>query len=228
MNEKKQKSFQAELKRNIRGGVHFDPVTRGVYATDASIYQLMPVCVVEPVDEEDVLKAVRTASKYGVSMLPRGGGTSLNGQGCGHSMIIDFTKHMSAILELNTGERWARVQPGIVLDVLNARLSKQGLQFAPDPATSSRATIGGMMGNNSAGTKSLLYGMTRDHVLSCRFLLADGTVLDFEEMTPEEYHRKSKGAGNSSREADIYREFRNIVEDYASCAGIRPGCIRRF
>ncbi len=213
MDERKLKSFERELKRSVKGEVCFDPVTLGIYATDASIYQLTPVAVVEPLDGEDVLKAVNAAARHGVSILPRGGGTSLNGQGCGHSMILDFTRYMSGILELNPVEKRVRVQPGIVLDVLNAKLAAHGLQFAPDPATSSRATIGGMIGNNSAGTKSLLYGMTRDHVLSCRFLLADGTVLELDEHSITECRKKSEGDGTGLREAEIYREFRKIIDE---------------
>jgi FAD/FMN-containing dehydrogenase/Fe-S oxidoreductase len=203
-------AFERELRSLIRGGVSFDEVTRGIYATDASIYQLMPVAVVEPKDEEDVRAAVTTAANHGVSILPRGGGTSLNGQGCGRAMILDFTRYMNRVLELNTAEKWVRVQPGIVLDVLNAQLAEQGLQFAPDPATSSRATIGGMMGNNSAGTKSLLFGMTRDHVLQGRVMLSDATVLQLEELSAEAYAHKC--GSKESREGEIYRGFKEIVE----------------
>jgi FAD/FMN-containing dehydrogenase/Fe-S oxidoreductase len=205
--------FENELKGLVKGTVSFDEVTRGIYATDASIYQLMPVAVVEPKDEDDVRAAVRAAAKYNVSILPRGGGTSLNGQGCGRAMILDFTKYMNQILELNVEERWVRVQPGIVLDVLNALLAEYGLQFAPDPATSSRATIGGMMGNNSAGTKSLLFGMTRDHVIESKVLLSDGTVLRLRELSSDEYNEKANATENNAREREIYRNFKNIIED---------------
>lgn len=228
MTEMKNHDFERELKGIVKGNVSFDGVTLGIYATDASIYQLMPVVLVEPRDEEDVYAAVKTAAMYGVSILPRGGGTSLDGQGCGHSMIIDFTKYMNRVLELNVDEKWVRVQPGVVLDVLNAGLAKGGLQFAPDPATSSRATIGGMMGNNSAGTKSLIYGMTRDHVLESKVLLSDGTILWFRELSPEEYHKKTLGADCSAREAEIYREFRNIIEANRDEISRRyPGVMRR-
>ena len=213
MTKTKLMEFERELKGLVRGTVSFDEVTRGIYATDASIYQLMPVAVVEPKDEDDVRAAVKAAEKYNVSMLPRGGGTSLNGQGCGHAMILDFTKYMNQVLELNVEERWVRVQPGIVLDVLNAKLAEYGLQFAPDPATSSRATIGGMMGNNSAGTKSLLFGMTRDHVIESKVLLSDGTVLRLRELSPDEYIEKANAAENNAREGEIYRNFKNIIED---------------
>ena len=226
MEEKKLLDFERELKSIVKGNVSFDEVTRGIYATDASIYQLMPVAVVEPIDEEDVRVAVQTAAKYGVNILPRGGGTSLNGQGCGNAMILDFTRYMNRILELNVNEKWVRVQPGIVLDVLNAQLAEHGLQFAPDPATSSRATIGGMMGNNSAGTKSLLFGMTRDHVLKGKVMLADGTVLQLEELTPEAYAKKA-GVGDT-REGQIYSGFKEIIEQNRKAIGkAYPKVMRR-
>jgi len=212
MNETKKKDFERELKGLLKGDVSFDEITRGIYATDASIYQLMPVGVVEPKDEDDVRAVVETAGRYGVNILPRGAGTSLNGQACGHAVVIDFTKYMNRILELNLEQRWVRVQPGIVLDVLNAGLAGHGLQFAPDPATSSRATIGGMMGNNSAGTKSLIFGMTRDHVLESKVLLSDGTVLWLKELSPENYQEKMKGSNRNARESHVYREFKNIIE----------------
>jgi len=211
MKETKLKDFERELKSLVKGNVSFDEVTRGIYATDASIYQLMPVAVVEPRDENDVRAAVKTAAKHRVSILPRGGGTSLNGQGCGHAMVLDFTRYMNQVLELNVNEKWVRVQPGIVLDVLNAQLAEHGLQFAPDPATSSRASIGGMMGNNSAGTKSLLFGMTRDHVLKGKVMLSDGTVLRLEELSPEAYAERAEGKG--SREGEVYRGFKRIIEE---------------
>ena len=210
MKETNLKDFERELKSLVKGTVSFNEVTRGIYATDASIYQLMPVAVVEPRDEDDVRAAVKTAAKHRVSILPRGGGTSLNGQGCGHAMILDFTRYMNRILELNADEKWVRVQPGIVLDVLNAQLSEYGLQFAPDPATSSRATIGGMMGNNSAGTKSLLFGMTRDHVLKGKVMLSDGTVLQLGELSPEAYAERA--GDKDSREGKIYSGFKKIME----------------
>ncbi len=149
--EAKLAGFEQAIRDRIRGDVIFDEVGRGIYATDASIYQIMPVAVVLPRDEADVCAAVQTAAEHSVGILPRGGGTSLGGQATGASMVIDFSKYMSNILELNVQEQWVRVQPGLVLDELNAALAEHGLGFAPDPATSSRATIGGMMGNNSAG-----------------------------------------------------------------------------
>ena len=137
------KDFEAALRSNIKGDVSFDKVTLGIYATDASIYQINPIALVLPCDEADVLAAVQIAAEHNVSILGRGGGTSLNGQCVGPAMVIDFSKYMNKILELNVKGRWVRVQPGIVLDELNAELAKHSLHFAPDPATGSRATIGG-------------------------------------------------------------------------------------
>lgn len=196
------KDFERELRQRVKGDVYFDDVSRGIYATDASIYQIMPVAVVLPKDEADVCAAVQTAAEFNVSILPRGGGTSLNGQAAGASMVIDFTKYMNNIIELNAEQRWVRVQPGTVLDELNAELTSHGLHFAPDPATSNRATIGGMIGNNSSGTRSIVYGITRDHVLEIKTLLSDGTILNLKES-----------AGANGREAEILDGLKKIVAD---------------
>ncbi len=204
--------FEQALRKRVRGDVIFDEVGRGIYATDASIYQIMPVAVVLPRDEADVRAAVRTAAEYNIGILPRGAGTSLGGQAAGASMVIDFSKYMNNILELNVEEQWVRVQPGIVLDELNAALAEHGLGFAPDPATSSRATIGGMMGNNSAGTKSIIYGLTCDHVLAGRVLLSDGTIMELSELSSQEYDQRAKSNGQNAREAEILSGFKKIIE----------------
>jgi FAD/FMN-containing dehydrogenase/Fe-S oxidoreductase len=209
--QKKRKDFEQDLRKSVKGEVSFDNVTLGIYATDASIYQITPVAVVMPRDEADVIAAVETAAKHSVSILPRGGGTSLGGQGVGPSMIIDFTRYINNIIELNVEERWVRVQPGIVLDELNAALKEHGLHFAPDPATSDRATIGGIIGNNSSGTRSIVYGITRDHVLGVKTLLSDGTILQLKELTAKEYNEYSEGTGET-RQAEILNGFRRIIE----------------
>jgi FAD/FMN-containing dehydrogenase/Fe-S oxidoreductase len=205
------KEFESELRKKIKGEVAFDTYTLGIYSTDASFYQFMPVAVVIPLDEEDVISAVRIAGKFNVSILPRGGGTSLGGQAAGESMIIDFSKYMNKILEVNIGERWARVQPGIVLDELNAFLKQYNLHFAPDPATGNRATVGGMIGNNSSGTKSIIYGITKDHVLETKTLLSDGSVvnfIDFPADGPWEGLEKKNG-----REYELVNGFKRIIDD---------------
>lgn len=164
----------------VRGEVYADVTRRGMYATDASHYQVMPRCVVVPLDEADVASVVRVANELSVPITGRGAGTSLAGQTFGPGIVIDFSKHMNQVLDINAEERWARVQPGIVRDALNEQLAEHGLFFAPDPATTSRATLGGMINNNSSGMRSVKYGMTIDHVLALRVMLADGRVVELD------------------------------------------------
>ncbi|MEX0680799.1 MAG: FAD-linked oxidase C-terminal domain-containing protein [Balneolales bacterium] len=201
-------SFTTELKKHVKGDVLDDAWSLGIYATDASIYQIIPVAVILPRDEADVKESMAVARRHQIKILPRGGGTSLAGQTVGDAMILDFSRYMNQILEFNEEERWVRVQPGLVLDELNKELAPYNLHFAPDPATSSRANIGGMAGNNSSGTKSILYGKTVDHVLEARVVLSDGTGMHLKEYSAEEYEQI---AGEQSREGEIYREFRRIV-----------------
>ncbi len=203
------KKFEQELRAGFSGEVYFDNTMRGLYATDASNYQIMPIAVVVPRDEEDVIRAVNVATNQKVSILPRGAGTSLAGQTVSDSLVIDFSKYMNNIVEINLGESWARVQPGIVLDELNFQLQPTGLHFAPDPATSSRANIGGMIGNNSSGTKSIIYGKTVDNILEVKVLLSTGEVVILKEFSDEEYEEQSLG---NSRYAQILRDFRQLVE----------------
>ena len=204
--------FVSSLKKAIKGEVLNDAYTLGMYATDASIYQVKPVIVVIPQDESDVKKAVALANEHKVSILPRGGGTSLAGQSVGKSMVLDFSKHINKVLEINPSEKWVRVQPGKVRDELNAELAQYNLHFAPDPATTSRANVGGMVGNNSSGMKSILYGKTVDHVLEARIILADGTECHFKEQSLEDYEEKAK-AGD--RKGKLYSQFREIVRQNA-------------
>jgi FAD/FMN-containing dehydrogenase/Fe-S oxidoreductase len=209
------KEFEHDLRQNIKGEVIVKEAVLGIYATDASNYQIMPRAVVVPCDNDDIREAVQIAAKYGISILPRGGGTSLGGQAVGSSMIINFTKFMNKILELNVDEGWVRVQAGVILDELNAELAKHGLLFAPDPATSSRATIGGMIGNNASGTKSIVYGIMRDHVIESTVLLSDGTVLTLSELTAEEYDKRAQAGNGGSREAEILSGFKRIIGENA-------------
>jgi FAD/FMN-containing dehydrogenase/heterodisulfide reductase subunit C len=200
-------SFIEELKKNI-GDVLHDGYSLGMYATDASHYQIMPIAVILPKDESEVKKAVEIARNHKVKILPRGGGTSLAGQTVGEALIIDFSKYMTNILEINEKERWVRVQPGVIRDELNEKMSKLNLHFAPDPATSSRANVGGMVGNNSSGTKSILYGKTVDHILEAKVLLADGTELLLKEFSSSEYEFK---AHQKNREGEIYHKFQEAI-----------------
>ena len=143
------------LKERVEGEVRFDKLSRTLYSTDASMYQIEPVGVFLPRTREDVILAVRIAGELNIPVIPRGGGTGLAGQTVGKGLIIDFSKYLNEIIELNVEERWVRVRPGVVLDELNHYLKPHGLHFAPDVATSSRANVGGMISNNSAGAHSV-------------------------------------------------------------------------
>jgi len=202
--------FETELRRKIKGEIYFDEVTRYLYSTDASLYQIQPVGVVVARDKDDVVQAIRTAAKYGVSILPRGGGTSLAGQAVGNSLVIDVSKFMNRILEFNANERWIRIEPGIVRDELNQQIKHTGLHFAPETATSNRANIGGMIGNNSSGTRSIVYGKTVDHVLEVRAILANGDEALFRMLTPAEYEIK---CNQQNLEGQIYCDVRRLVRE---------------
>ena len=182
----------AELKKRIEGDVRFDRYSRVLYSTDASIYQIEPVGVVVPRHKGDVQAVIELANKLDVSVLPRGGGTSLAGQAVGHSIVLDFSKYMRNVLEVNQEELWCRVQPGLVQDELNAHVRAMGLQFGPDTSTSNRATIGGMIGNNSSGAHSLTYGKTLDHVIELTVLLADGSEVVLKDLLPQEVEKRSR------------------------------------
>lgn len=220
-----QKQCLSSLQNSIQGDVLHDAFSLGMYATDASLYQMTPVVVVLPKHEEDVITAVKIASEYDISILPRGGGTSLAGQTVGESMVIDFSKYMVNVIEFDKDNKRITVQPGIARDDLNLFLKPHGLIYAPDPATSSRANVGGMIGNNSSGTKSILYGKTIDHLIGLKILLSDGEILNLKETTEPEYDAVATG---SSREADIYKQFRSLIFNHAEdIKNIFPKTMRR-
>ncbi len=157
--------------------VRADRLHRALYATDASVYQIVPLMVAFPATADDVAAAVRVCGRFGVPITARGGGTSQAGQSIGPGVVLDCSKHFDRIVEINVQERWARVQPGCVLDDLNRALKPHGLLFAPDISTSNRATIGGMIANNSSGARSVFYGKTIDHVLELDVVLSDGSLV---------------------------------------------------
>jgi FAD/FMN-containing dehydrogenase/Fe-S oxidoreductase len=204
--------LEHELRKVIAGDVRFDPASRLLYSTDASMYQLEPIGVVIPRDADDVQAAVEVARAQRVALLPRGGGTSLTGQTVNRALVLDFSRWMNRVLEVNADEQWARVQPGLVQDALNHHVRPMGLLFGPDTSTSNRATLGGMLGNNSGGSHSIAYGLTVDHVVEITALLADGTRVVFGDVTPEEVLRKGRRAG---LEGQIYREVARIRDAYA-------------
>src|SRR5436309_4527894 len=204
--------LERDLRRVVRGSVRFDPASLLLYSTDASMYQVKPIGVVTPRDADDVIAAFDVARRQNVALLPRGGGTSLTGQTVNRALVLDFSQHMNGVVEVNAEELWARVQPGLVQDELNHAIRDLGLLFGPDTSTSNRATLGGMLGNNSGGSHSIAYGLTVEHVLELDALLADGTRVRFGTVTPAEFEAKMRLDGSEGR---IYREVAAIRAEYA-------------
>jgi FAD/FMN-containing dehydrogenase/Fe-S oxidoreductase len=205
--------LERELKRTVRGEVRFDRGSRAMYASDASNYRQIPIGLVVPRDSVDVVAGVAACRKLGAPVLPRGAGTSLAGQSCNVAVVLDFTKYMNQILELNFEERYARVQPGVVLDTLRERAEVHQLTFAPDPSTHNRCTIGGMIGNNSCGTHSLLGGKTVDNVEELKILLYDGTQMSVGATSASELERIIREGG---RRGEIYGKLQTIRDQNAA------------
>ncbi|HXG12237.1 MAG TPA: FAD-linked oxidase C-terminal domain-containing protein [Gemmataceae bacterium] len=197
---------------DIQGEVRFDRLARALYSTDASVYQLVPLGVVLPKTEEDIVTTLRACARFGVPITARGGGTSQAGQAIGPGIVLDCSKYLNRVLEVNAAERWVRVQPGCVLDDLNLHLKPLGLQFAPDISTSNRATIGGMLANNSSGTHSLIHGKTIDHVLEIRALLSDGSVVHCGPLSAAALEAK---CAQGDREGECYRVVRRLAAEHA-------------
>ena len=212
-------TLQRELERAIDGEVRFDAVSRALYSTDASVYQIEPLGVVIPRSQEAIIRAVTIAARHGVPITPRGGGTSQAGQSIGAGLVLDTSKYLNRVIEVNPDERWARVEPGVVLDDLNASLRPHQLRFAPDVSSASRATVGGMMANNSSGARSVLYGKTIDHVLEQRVVLSDGSLAHFRPLDREQLARAQQG---DSLEARVYRAVTELGLRHA------PEIERRF
>ena len=215
-------TLESELRRQIEGEVRFDPISRALYSTDASVYQIQPLGIVIPKHRQDILRTIEIAKRFRCSLTMRGGGTSQAGQAIGEGIQVDLSKYYNRLLEVNAEERWARVEPGIVLDELNAQLAPLGLRFAPDISTASRATLGGMMGNNSCGARSVLYGKTIDHVLEQTVALSDGSVVHFRDMP------RSEVPTGTSLEAACYRTVLDLAAEHAAEIDRRyPKVVRR-
>ena len=200
-----------DLQQRVEGEVRFDKMTRVLYSTDASIYQIEPIGVVLPKTSDDVIAVVETAARHGVSVLPRGGGTSLAGQTVGNSIVIDFSKYMRHVVEINADEGWVRTQPGIILDELNHHLAPHDMLFTPDPSTSSRGNVGGAIGNNSCGAHSILWGKTVDNVLELDAVLSNGETARFGALDGAQLEDKMRGTG---LESEIYRKLTAIGEEH--------------
>jgi FAD/FMN-containing dehydrogenase/Fe-S oxidoreductase len=209
--EQTREALELALRPRIQGEVRFDKYSRTLYSTDASNYMIEPIGVILPRTVDDVQAAIDIAAEFGISVLPRGGGSSLAGQAVGESLVIDTSKYMNQILDLNKDEKSVRVQPGMVLSTLNSKLKRHGVMFGPDPSSGDRATIGGVVGNNSAGAHSILYGMTKDHVQSVQAVLSDGTPISFGELSLEDWHYK---ASLDTREGRLYRDLLDLRERY--------------
>jgi FAD/FMN-containing dehydrogenase/Fe-S oxidoreductase len=201
--------WQNELKERLEGEVYFDATTLGMYATDASAYQIFPKAVVVPRTEEDVVRIHKIAAKHRISLLPRGAGTSLAGQTVGDSIVLDFSKYLNRIIEFNEQEKWVRVEPGLIHSELNDYLKPYGLMYAPDPATSSRASIGGILANNSSGSRSIVFGKAIDHIREIRLLSADGEILTFRDIAPATVKDKCL---QDDLEGRIYRTLSEVVD----------------
>ena len=205
--ERDNRELVEELRRDVVGEVRVDRMSRLLYSTDASIYQVEPIAVVIPKTADDVIAAVTAAARHGVPVLPRGGGTSLAGQTVNHAVVIDFSKYMRNVLEVNEEERWVRTQPGIILDELNDQIKSTGLMFAPDPSTSNRGNVGGALGNNSCGSHSIVWGKTVDNTLGLSVVLANGETATFGASSGDALDAKRRTSG---LEGDIYRSLGGI------------------
>src|SRR5437763_8855605 len=200
-------ALAARLRSEITGDVLFDRFNRGRYATDASFYQIMPLGVVVPRTMDEALRALAVARDGGRIVTPRGGGTSQCGQAVNEGVVVDFSKHLNRIVSLDVENRACVVEPGIVLDDLNRQLRRHGLWFPVDVSTASRATIGGMAGNNSCGGRSLRYGTMRDNTLSMDAVLADGAMLHFGEVS-----RDLARANTNDDATDLFRDMLALGE----------------
>lgn len=197
-----------QLSSRLEGDLFDDFKTRLLYATDASVYREIPMAVCRPKNEHDIRELMLFAREQKIPLIPRTAGTSLAGQVVGHGIVMDFSKYMTSILQLNTEEKWVKVQPGVILDELNDFLKPHGLFFAPETSTSNRCMIGGMVANNSCGAHSLVYGSTRDHTLEVKAILSDGTTALFVSLSRDEFRKKCIG---NSLESKLYQQIYHVL-----------------
>lgn len=208
MDQEELKQSLIELKSVLEGDLYLDTSYRLLYATDASVYRQVPLAVALPKSTADIRRLIDFARQHHTSLIPRTAGTSLAGQVVGSGIVVDVSRYLTRILELNTTEKWVRVEPGVVLDELNAYLESHGLFFGPETSTSNRCMIGGMVGNNACGAHSLIYGSTRDHTIEIKALLSDNTEVVFNPLNANEFQKKCLG---DSLENRIYRNIREIL-----------------
>ena len=207
-----------QLAQQLEGDFFDDTTMRTLYATDASAYREMPLAVAIPKTIDDIKQLISFAKKEKTSLIPRTAGTSLAGQVVGNGIILDVSKHFTKIIELNAAENWVRVQPGVIRDELNMFLKPHGLFFGPETSTANRAMIGGMVGNNSCGSNSVVYRSVREHLLEVKALLSDGSEAEFKSLNIDEFHNKCEG---DSLEASIYKSVRSLLSNYDNQVEIR-------
>src|ERR1700681_3177918 len=205
------------LSAELEGVLHLDATMRTLYATDASVYREMPLAVALPKSEGDICKLIRFAREHGTSLIPRAAGTSLAGQVVGAGIVVDVSRDFTRILEIDPVRRRVRVQPGVVRNELNLALAPHGLFFAPETSTQNRCMIGGMVGNNACGANSVVYGSTREHLVSVRAVMSDGSTAEFGSLSPIEFAAKCSG---DTLEAAVYREIKKLLADAANRAEI--------
>ena len=210
-----------QLSAQLKGELHYDRMMKSIYATDASVYKEMPLAVCYPKNKGDIKNLIAFARRNGTSLIPRAAGTSLAGQCVGNGIVVDVSKHFDRILEVNVEERWVCIEPGVVRDELNRQLKQHGLFFSPNTSTANRAMIGGMVGNNSCGSYSIVYGTTRDHVLELDTVLSDGSEACFNLL--------DNGTLTSKREQDDLegRIYKGIHESLDS-PDIRSEIVKEF
>lgn len=207
-----------QLSHQLEGELHLDTTMRTLYATDASAYREMPLAVAIPKSLDDIRKLIAFASTHGTSLIPRTAGTSLAGQVVGQGIVVDVSRHFTSILELNKEENWVRVQPGVIRDELNMFLKPHGLFFGPETSTANRAMIGGMVGNNSCGSNSIVYRSTREHLLEVKAILSDGSESVFKSISIDDFHARCEG---NDLEANIYKTTRQLLGNYENQLEIR-------
>ena len=209
--------FINELQKHFAGDIRLDAASRILYSTDASIYQIEPLGVAFPKTQEDLHAAVELAAKYRVPILPRGSGSSLAGQAIGEALILDCSRWLDSIVEVDPESHTATVEPGVILADLNRAAAKHGLTFGPDPASAERATMGGVIGNNATGAHSILYGMTADHVVSADVILSDGSLASLGEWRVDDggWRLEDGGGLRDDPLTMIHDSVNRIREKYA-------------
>ena len=216
--ETEMKHMLEKLAGQMEGDLFFDDTQRLLYATDASAYREKPLAVARPKTSADIIRLIDFARKNKKGLIPRTAGTSLAGQVVGNGIVVDVSRYFTRILEVNESEKWVRVQPGVVLDELNMYLKDYGLFFAPETSTANRCMIGGMVGNNACGAHSLIYGSTRDHLLSVKVILSDGIETEFSALSRDEFEEKVNGGHLENK---LYRHIKTILSDKINQEEIR-------